>query len=474
MAAMALQQQREGAIMKRSTNGQSGSKKPIASQRAVGPLRKVLEGARHSSGFNMTDLTVLAIQNDPYRQDTRAGHEVGNWFAEQIERFISSGGTVHLRGLHYLISSADDVLKVDGKPYKNNDADWTWLQNDASKAARWLGYVQWDRIVDQRNERPKIYVPTEETIITWKPGEGAYIQMPVSAEAALPRPMASFAARQAYRIILFGEKASLESILLPVAERVGGELLLPTGETSETIVAEMASRIAGDGRPAVIFYFSDFDPSGRQMAVSVARKLQAHRDLAYPDLSVEVHPVAMTLEQVRLYGLPSTPLKDTERRADRWRAVMGHEQTEIDAMIALRPNELVQIAQDAVRPFYDPTLNRRTRDAAEEWELQAIDLMHSHPAYQEALARLSAAIEELRAASPQDLQEASERFERVQEEVADLFRTSIELPEIVLPEPDIDTSMVPQPLFTTAEDYVTATRRLIDHKKLNGANGQEN
>ena len=39
------------------------------------------------------------------------------------------------------------------------------------------------------------------------------------------------------------------------------------------------------------------------MAVSVARKLQAHRDLAYPDLRAEVHPVAMTLEQVRLFGL---------------------------------------------------------------------------------------------------------------------------------------------------------------------------
>jgi hypothetical protein len=34
------------------------------------------------------------------------------------------------------------------------------------------------------------------------------------------------------------------------------------------------------------------------MAVSVARKLQAHRDLR-----AEVHPVAMTLEQVRLFGL---------------------------------------------------------------------------------------------------------------------------------------------------------------------------
>jgi hypothetical protein len=439
----------------------------LNSNNGVGPLRKVIEQARLRHGYSMTDLTVLAIQNDPYRQDTPAGHEVARWFAEQIERFVPNG-TVHLRGLHYLISSSNGVLKVNGKPYENNDADWTWLQSDAAKAARWLGYVPWDRIVDQRNERPKIYVPDEETRVVWKPGEGAFIQMPVSAEAALPKPSANFEPRQAYRIILFGEKTSLESILLPVAEQVGGELLLPTGESSDAMVAEMASRIAQDGRPAVILYFSDFDPSGWQMAVSVARKLQAHRDLTYSDLVAEIHPVAMTLEQVRLYGLPSTPLKETEKRADRWRAFMGHEQTEIDAMIALRPDELRAIARDAVQPFYDRTLKRRAAEAQDQWEEEAMALMRDHPAYQEALSRLGAAIDALREASPDTLHEASERFEAVQQEVADLLRTSIELPETVLPEPEIDTSSVPRPLFRTDDDYVTATRRLIDHKKLNG------
>jgi hypothetical protein len=450
-----------------SHNSNDRSSRAAARKNGTGPLRKVIEQARLKHGYSMTDLTVLAIQNDPYRQDTPAGHEVAKWFAEQIERFVPYG-TVHLRGLHYLISSSSDVLKVNGKPYENNDADWTWLQSDAAKAARWLGYVSWDRIVDQRNERPKIYVPDQETSIAWKPGEGAFIQMPVSAEAALPKPSANFKPRQAYRIILFGEKTSLESVLLPVAQQVGGELLLPTGESSDAMVAEMASRIAEDGRPAVILYFSDFDPSGWQMAVSVARKLQAHRDLVYSDLAAQIHPVAMSLAQVRLYGLPSTPLKETEKRGDRWRTVMGCEQTEVDAMIALHPDELRAIARDAVRPFYDRTLERRTDDAQAQWEQEAAARMQAHPAYQEALSKLSAAIDALREASPAGLRDASTEFETTQLEVAGLLETSVELPEIVLPEPEIDTSSVPRPLFTTDDDYVTATRRLIDHKKLNG------
>ena len=100
----------------------------------VGPLRKVLEQARLKHGYSMTELTVLATQNDPYRQDTPAGHEVARWFAEQLERFVPDG-TVHLRGLHYLISSASDVLKVNGLPYQNTDTDWTWLQSIANRIA---------------------------------------------------------------------------------------------------------------------------------------------------------------------------------------------------------------------------------------------------------------------------------------------------------------------------------------------------
>jgi hypothetical protein len=42
--------------------------------------------------------------------------------------------------------------------------------------------------------------------------------------------------------------------------------------------------------------------------------------------------LALTVEQVRNLGLPSTPLKDTERRADRWRQAFGVGQTEIDAL----------------------------------------------------------------------------------------------------------------------------------------------
>ena len=132
----------------------------------IGPLRTVLEQAQLIAGYTMNDLTVLDKQNDPYRQDTPAGHQKGRWFKEQVDRFVSPAKKVHLRELHYLVSSSGDILKVGGLPYQNIDPDWEWLEEDCAKAGRWLGYVPHSRFIDARNEAPKIFVPDDETTIT--------------------------------------------------------------------------------------------------------------------------------------------------------------------------------------------------------------------------------------------------------------------------------------------------------------------
>jgi hypothetical protein len=107
----------------------------------TGPLRLVLETARED-GATMAEMTVLAVQNDPYRRDTPAGHRDGEWFAEQVETVLSATGKsqIHLRGLHYAIVGAGNIEKPDGRIYQNTDADWQWLQMHPAKAARWLGY----------------------------------------------------------------------------------------------------------------------------------------------------------------------------------------------------------------------------------------------------------------------------------------------------------------------------------------------
>jgi hypothetical protein len=40
------------------------------------------------------------------------------------------------------------------------------------------------------------------------------------------------------------------------------------------------------------------------------------------------------------------------------------------------------------------------------------------------------------------------------------------LPELDVPEPEIDEERLPEPLFKTDDDFVTATRKLIADKAL--------
>jgi hypothetical protein len=246
-----------------------------------GLLRRVLETAIDTDAARevrstLSDYTVLSPQLDPYRLDLPEGHRNGAWFAQVVDRLVDEGDSVHLRGLHYRLVAAADVIRPDnGLPYINTEEAWNWLCNRAAKAGRWLDYVDFDRIVDERNAAPLLFLP-EEQIGAWSGiTHGSRVEVP-SVETMMPSLYCSgFHAQQPYRLCLIGEKTSLREVLAPIAEMVEGELCLPTGEMSDTMVAGIAGRAALDRRPTICLYFSDFDPAGRQMPISVARKLQA-------------------------------------------------------------------------------------------------------------------------------------------------------------------------------------------------------
>ncbi|MGD0109757.1 MAG: hypothetical protein ABSC06_37890 [Rhodopila sp.] len=452
--------------------------KPVVIAEAVpeipaGTLRLRIEAGAEATGMSLDDLTVLTTQLDPYRLDCSRGHELGKWFADQVDRFYPPGKNVHLRGLHYRIVASADVRRPDGKPYPNTEANWIWLQSRASKAARWLGYVPFNRIRDERNEPPEIFVAEHErrsdTAMAYNVMGGLGIHPP-DLSGLLPYLSWSGGRqhRQPYRVVLIGEKSSLRDVLHPIAQKVMGEMYLATGECSDTHLAEIATRANADGRPLVILYFSDFDPSGSQMAVSVARKLQALVHLLFPALRIQLHTVALTLEQVREFKLPSTPLKASEPRAEAWRKADDHEQTEIDALAALRPAVLRQIAEDAIKPFFDETLGQRADKLRAEWQSRATAWFESQPSYAEATSRITEAREEM-----EDAVDALNDAQRLASEKLQAALTDAtgapEPPEDTI-EPAINAT-TPEPLFTSTDTFAFASRKLIDRKRLIGLDG---
>jgi hypothetical protein len=78
-----------------------------------GKLRDRLDIATKVNGLELCDLTVLAVQNEPYRLDTPTGHQLAAWFMGQIERAVPRGN-IHLRAFHYLLIG--NALRPDGLP----------------------------------------------------------------------------------------------------------------------------------------------------------------------------------------------------------------------------------------------------------------------------------------------------------------------------------------------------------------------
>jgi hypothetical protein len=353
-----------------------------------GLLAGVIRAASRTSGLRLDDLTVLAIQNDPYRLDTPANHVVAKWFTGQLNELFPPPSIAHLRGLHYVLVSIGGVLKPDGSPYQNTLDDYLWMNEKAAKAARWLGYVGFERIKDQRNDAPVIcrHPASSETSMarvfaTF--GSAWFRELGAPVEISSGQPWASlsrFGKQQPYCFAFFGEKSSLAEVLTPIAERYRANMYLCSGEISDTLVYEMARDADADGRPLIVFTFSDFDPAGWQMPVSIGRKLQALRDFRFPGLRAQVVPVSLTLEQVIAERLPTTMVKEKEGRRGRWDKEFGPAlreaglvtdgqpaQVEIDALASIRPDVLRRITLEKIALYWDATLERRTAASRAAW-----------------------------------------------------------------------------------------------------------
>jgi hypothetical protein len=211
---------------------------------------------------------------------------------------------------------------------------------------------------------------------------------------------------------------------------------------------------------AGFFIFADFDPSGYSMPKSISRKLQGLCQSHFPGLDVHVRRCALMKEQVQELGLPSTPLKETEKRADRWREKMDMEQTEIDALATLRPDVLTDIVTLALTPYWDDGLEYRTRKAE-----RAIAQVVQDIIARELVAR-GEDVARARALHKQAVVAASLAFKVIKplmRDVAEAARAAI--PDIEMPEPEPEPEGdVDEPLFDSRGDWMEQTRKLLDEK----------
>lgn len=357
-------------------------------------------------GRRVADYMALAPGNDPFYV-TPGRAEDGAWFADRLEEFGVTG-EFHLRRIHYLLVTQDPpVKKPDGTDYENTEKCWDGL-NTASLGARYTEVIGSDSFVDRRNPDPEIFhrvsnEPEPETLIAEGSSWFQYGLPSVPELKDLPDSLPDLpgyfatdlpvVTEQPILTEIFCEKTTMNDVLIPICEEYGVNFVAGMGELSAIACYNFLKRCNATGKPGRILYISDFDPAGIGMPVAVARKIEWYQRTfpEFGDLDVRLEPIALTAEQVAEYKLPRIPVKDSDRRKNRFEMVWGEGQVELDALEALHPGELARIVTEAILEYHDPDRRRETVKAYQEFETY-LERMNdiTHSTYQDRRGELEA------------------------------------------------------------------------------------
>jgi hypothetical protein len=188
------------------------------------------------------------------------------------------------------------------------------------------------------------------------------------------------------------------------------------------------------------------------MPVAVARKIE-HRlyTEGLDHLDIEVRPIALTHEQCVRYGLPRTPIKESERRGARFEERFGAGATELDALEAIVPGELERILRREIRRYYDVSLNERIWRASEPLEDEIAEINAATRAEHEPqIAELREEWAEIEKA----VASWQERAEDVWQAIANrLAEAAPDLDDIAWPEP-AEGDEDEDPLFSSTRGYL--------------------
>jgi hypothetical protein len=218
------------------------------------------------------------------------------------------------------------------------------------KLAREQGDIPWEWIVDETR--------AIERVPTWAdPAE--------CARAVAQSYRRDFWDQQPYRVQVWSEKGTVRGVLAPVLDHYAVGFFPVHGFSSATAVHDIAED--DDGRPLIVLYVGDFDPSGLYMSEA---DLPA-RFARYDGDHIKLTRIALTVDQ--LEGLPSFPAADkkTDPRYNRFVANHGHRCWELDAM---DPNALRDRVEQAIINLIEPVAWQRseTINAAELESLRTV------------------------------------------------------------------------------------------------------
>jgi hypothetical protein len=218
------------------------------------------------------------------------------------------------------------------------------------RLTREQGHIPWAWIVDETREL--------ERVSTWA-NPAAY------ARAVARSYRRDFWDQQPVRVMVVSEKGTVRGLLRPVLDHFAVGFQVMHGFSSATIVYDISQD--DDGRPLIILYVGDFDPSGMYMS----EEDLPNRFSKYDGNHVTTRRIALTRKQVK--GLPSFPAADKRKdpRYKWFRSNYGDRCWELDAM---DPNDLRVCVERAIVALIEPVAWQRCEiiNQAERESLQTI------------------------------------------------------------------------------------------------------
>jgi hypothetical protein len=244
--------------------------------------------------------------------------------ADQIvSDYQAQGFRLTLRQLYYQFVSRNLIPNTE-RAYKN--------LGEAISDGRLCGLLDWEAIED------RIRVPV-------RPPE--FDDLADLVEAALQTYRLPRWDGQEHYVELWVEKDALAGVLRPLAMQYHVTLMVNRGYSSQSAMYDAHERFLkaeDEEKSCVLLYLGDHDPSGEDMVRDIDARLKMF------GCDVEVHKIALTMEQVTRYKPPPNPAKTSDSRAAGYIAEHGHYSWEVDA---LPPEVLQRLIRTAIERHAD-------------------------------------------------------------------------------------------------------------------------
>jgi hypothetical protein len=144
---------------------------------------------------------------------------------------------------------------------------------------------------------------------------------------------AVWANQDAY-VEVWTEKDAISSILYDVTSKWDVPLMTARGYSSLSFLYSVAQDIKAIGKPAYLYLFGDHDPSGKDARRCIEKTIREYA----PQADVHFELVAVTVEQIKKWHLPTRPTKKTDSRAKTFKG----KSVEVDAISSTRLRELCE------------------------------------------------------------------------------------------------------------------------------------